>query len=77
MNTPNPSEQQPQGWVPTNSTLAGGGLGLASSQIILAIWKQVFHGDVDPETAASLAVVCTAAIGYFFPDGGRRRSNKP
>ena len=60
------------GWLPTTSTLAGGGLGVAVAQLIVAGLQQIFHLTVSPETGVSLGVVCTAAIGYFFPDGGRK-----
>jgi hypothetical protein len=76
MNDPRPSvpptPAPSAGWVPTTSTWAGGGLGLAAAQIVCGLWQHFTHSPVDAPTAAAIATVCTAAIGYFFPDGGRR-----
>lgn len=69
MNTPEPVKQ---GWVPTASTLAGGGLGLALAQIIIALIQYVIHQQISAEVSCSIGTVCTAAVGYIFPDGGRK-----
>lgn len=60
------------GWTPTVSTIAGGGLGMAVAQLIVAALQSLFHVVVSPETGVSIGMVCTAAIGYAFPDGGRK-----
>lgn len=69
MNSPDPVKT---GWTPTVSTAAGGALGLALAQIIIAIIQYVIHQQISSEVSCSIGTVCTAAVGYLFPEGGRK-----
>lgn len=63
----------PTGWKPTASTLAGGGLGGSIAYLIVLGFDKVLHQTgFDPLAYVALTTVCTTAIGYFFPDGGRK-----
>lgn len=62
----------PTGWKPTTSTVAGAGLGLAASQIIVAVCDQYFKTPIGPELSSAITTVCVFTAGYFFPDGGRK-----
>ncbi len=62
----------PTGWKPTTSTLGGAGFGLALAQIIIAVCDQYFKTPLSPELASAVTTVTVAAIGYIFPDGGRK-----
>lgn len=59
------------GWKPTSSTVGGALLGGALAQIIVAILTKL-NWAPDPMTAGAITTVCTFAVGYFFPDGGRK-----
>lgn len=59
------------GWKPTTSTVAGAMLGGAVAQIIVAILTKL-NWTPDPMTAGAITTVCTFAVGYLFPDGGRK-----
>lgn len=60
------------GWTPTNSTLGGAILGGALGQIVVASFDQIFHITISLATAGAINTVCIFAVGYFFPDGGRK-----
>lgn len=66
MNSPNPV---PPGWNPTNSTYATA-IGGALATVIVGVLAS-FHHTLDSVTAAGLATVCGAFVGYFF-NGGRK-----
>ncbi len=65
------TDPAPTGWKPTTSTVAGGLLGGALAQIIVAILTKL-NWAPDPMTAGAITTVCTFVVGYFFPDGGRK-----
>lgn len=59
------------GWKPTNSTVGGAVLGGALGQIVCAILTKL-NWAPDPVTAGAITTVCIFAVGYLFPDGGRK-----
>ena len=69
----NPEPNQPSsGWNPTVSTLAGGGIGGSLAYLIIRLIDAVFHTPFNALDYVALTTVCTTAVGYFFPDGGRK-----
>lgn len=72
MNTPFPVNPPQVGWVPTTSTVGGGLLGGALAQLLCALIDAYAVHPIGSATAAALTTVCVFAVGYFFPDGGRR-----
>ena len=44
----------PTGWKPTTSTVAGASLGLAASQIIVAVSDQYFKTPLGPELSSAI-----------------------
>lgn len=66
-----PNNTPPPGWRPTTSTVAGGVLGGAVSQLVIFTLSK-FGVELDAATAGALTTVCVFAIGYLFPDGGRK-----
>lgn len=70
MSTPDPV--QSKGWQPTTSTMAGAVLGGALAQLITAGFESVTHSILSAPTAGALSTVCVFAVGYLFPDGGRK-----
>lgn len=63
---------KPTGWVPTNSTLGGAGIGLAAAQVIVALCDQYFQHPLSAEFSSAITTLCVAAAGYFIKDGGRK-----
>lgn len=72
MNTPFPVNPPPSGWTPTTSTVGGGLLGGALAQLLCALAETYTPHPLSSATAAALTTVCVFAVGYFFPDGGRK-----
>lgn len=72
MQNPEPDTIPKAGWTPTASTLAGGGIGGSVAYLIILCADKVFHTTFDPLAYVALTSVCSTAIGYFFPDGGRK-----
>ena len=70
MNMPNPVPSA--GWRPTTSTMAGAVLGGALAQLIGAGFETLSHVTLSSATAGALSTVCVFAVGYLFPDGGRK-----
>lgn len=60
------------GWKPTASTVAGGGIGGCIAYLIIRIVDACFHAPFNALDYVALTTVCTTAVGYFFPDGGRK-----
>lgn len=60
------------GWVPTASTTVGAVLGGAIGQVIVASLDQLTHITISLATAGAINTICIFAIGYLFPDGGRK-----
>jgi putative flippase GtrA len=65
-------EPDKPGWKPTVSTVAGGGFGLAVSQVTLYAFWAISKVDVPPEISCAWGTICTSVVSYFFPDGGRK-----
>ena len=72
MNTPIPVNPPQVGWKPTTSTVAGAALGTAVAQLIIAGLESMIHHSVASATGGAITTVCIFAIGYLFPDGGRK-----
>ena len=70
---PTPSKT---GWVPTVSTVAGGGIGLAIGQFIVALCDQFFHSPIGPELSSAITGICVTGANYLIPDGGRKSRSK-
>lgn len=68
MQDPDPSS----GWKPTTSTVGGAILGTAVAQLITACIEQFAHITLNSQTGGAITTVCIFAVGYFFPDGGRK-----
>jgi hypothetical protein len=65
--------EPPSGWTPTVSTIAGAGLGGSAAYLVIKGISFFFHQTgFDPTAYVALTAVCNGAIGYFFPDGGRK-----
>ena len=57
-------------WVPSGSTHASS-VGGALAIVVIALWEQMFPGvHVTAVTAAALATLCAAGLGYL-PKSGR------
>lgn len=69
-----PQENLKAGWRPTASTVQGGILGAALSQVVIAFIENVFMhgGSMTSATAGALATLCTIGLNYLNPDGGRK-----
>ena len=52
-------------WVPQNRVIAGGGLGLAVANII------AYYFEMPSQIEASVAVIITTLITYFWPAGAK------
>jgi hypothetical protein len=65
------SDPKAPGWKPTTSTVAGSMLGGAVAQIIVAVLTKLDWAP-DSVTAGAITTVCIFAVGYLFPDGGRK-----
>ena len=77
MNSPEPipaapAAQTKAGWTPTTSTMAGAVLGGALGEIIVSTIEYFTHQTIGSGTASAIGTVCVFAVGYFFPDGGRK-----
>lgn len=59
-------------WVPSQSIVAGVGVGQAVAQIVFAICTQGLHWAVDGLTHDAIISLCTFAACYFIPDGKSR-----
>ena len=76
--TPQPISSRPvqnpsnSGWKPTTSTLAGAAIGGAVAHLVVVAIEYFLKVTLDRETANDIMIVCVAATGYLFPDGGRK-----
>lgn len=69
---PIPVSPPVRGWQPTTSTMAGAVLGGALAQLVAAGIETLSHVPLSSATAGALSTVCVFAVGYLFPDGGRK-----
>lgn len=73
MADPTPTPTPPNGWMPTASTAAGGIIGGAVAQIVVAAWNSFMpHHAMDTSISGAVNTLCVMLAGYFFADGGRK-----
>lgn len=65
-------ETPPAGWRPTTSTVMGAAAGGALAQVAIAVLETLSHQLISSQTAGAISTLCVLAVGYFFPDGGRK-----
>lgn len=65
------------GWMPTKSTMIGGSAGYVVAQVVtpaidFLVSTYLTHAPLTPSTRDAVTALCIMAVGYFFPDGGRK-----
>lgn len=68
MQNPEPVDQPPSRWAPTNKLIGGATIGAAVAQLIVALCNQYLHSPLSAESSSAITILCYAVAAYFIPN---------